>query len=164
MNKSLRIVFACALLFNLASCGGGGGGSSGSTAPSCSSGSSAGSGSASVTALKYTDTVVGTGAAAADGNTLTVNYTGWLYSSTATNNEGTEFGTSGGTPFSFVLGNAGAGGVIPGWNQGLVGMQAGGTRILIIPSSLAYGSCPAPGSPIPPDSALVFQVTLNSIN
>lgn len=166
MNKSLNLILACALLVNLASCGGGGSSSSssGSSASSCSSGSSAGSGSASVTALSYTDTVVGTGPAAVDGNTLTVNYTGWLYSATATNFEGTEFGTSnGGAAFSFVLGNSGVGGVIAGWNQGLVGMQAGGTRVLIIPSSLAYGSCPTPGTPIPPNSALVFQVTLNSI-
>jgi FKBP-type peptidyl-prolyl cis-trans isomerase FkpA len=162
MKKTLHLITACMLSLALTSCGGGGGGSSsnsGSTASSCSAGSSAGTGSSSVTQLTYVDNVVGTGPAAADGDKLTVNYTGYLYNSADTNNEGTNF-TNGTASYTFQLG---AGQVIPGWDQGLVGMQVGGTRTLTIPSSLAYGSCPSPSSPIPPDSALVFVVQLTSI-
>ncbi|MFI4940622.1 MAG: FKBP-type peptidyl-prolyl cis-trans isomerase [Burkholderiales bacterium] len=111
------------------------------------------------TALQVIDTQVGTGSTAANGNTLTVNYTGWLYNATATNFKGTEFDSSpSGQPFSFVLG---AGQVIAGWDQGLVGMKVGGTRTLIIPSSLAYGA--SGNGPIPPNAVLVFSVQLVSI-
>ncbi len=110
------------------------------------------------TTLQVTDTTPGTGAAAASGNTLTVHYTGWLYSATAPNFRGTQFGTSvGSTPFQFQLG---AGQVIAGWDQGMVGMKVGGTRTLIIPSSLGYGSTGAGGGAIPPNAALVFTVEL----
>jgi FKBP-type peptidyl-prolyl cis-trans isomerase FkpA len=160
MKKLLQLIVACACIFNLASCGGGGGSSSSSSAATCSSGSSANSGSSSVTALSYVDNTIGTGPAAIAGNSIAVNYTGYLYESSAANDEGAEFGSSSGIPYQFTLG---AGTVIAGWDQGLVGMKAGGTRTLIIPSSLAYGSCAPVGSNIPPDSALVFSVTLVSI-
>ncbi|MET3108860.1 FKBP-type peptidyl-prolyl cis-trans isomerase FkpA [Oxalobacteraceae bacterium GrIS 2.11] len=161
MSRTLHLFVASMLVFSLASCGGGGNSNSGSTpAIKCNAGSSAGSGSASVTALSYVDTVVGTGPAAAVGNVLTVNYQGWLYNSAAANNQGTLFASSLGTPIPFILG---LGQFNPGWDQGLVGMQAGGTRTLTIPSSLGYGSCPPVGSPIPPNSALVFTVNLVSI-
>jgi len=163
MKKLLNVIIACAFTFNLASCGGGGGSSSSSSTPSsCSSGSSANSGSSSVTSLIINPITPGTGPLAVTGDSLTVNYTGWLYDSSATNFEGTEFDSSlaaGRQPFTFTLG----GNVIAGWNQGLVGVQAGGTYTLTIPSSLGYGSCPAVGSPIPPNSALVFSVTVISI-
>ena len=109
------------------------------------------------TALQTTDTTVGTGATATSGSTLTVNYTGWLYDASAANLHGTQFDTSvGKAPFSFKLGS---GQVIAGWDQGFAGMKVGGTRTLIIPSSLAYGSAGA-GSLIPPNAALVFTVEL----
>ena len=112
------------------------------------------------TQLQVTDTVVGTGATAAAGNTLRVNYTGWLYSATAPDYRGTQFDTSvGRTPFQFRLG---AGQVIAGWDQGLVGMKVGGTRTLIIPRSLGYGSAGA-GTSIPPNAALVFTVDLLAV-
>jgi len=60
------------------------------------------------------------------------------------------------TGFEFIVGN---GNVIPGWDQGLLGMKAGGTRRLVIPSQLAYGSTGS-GSTIPPNSDLVFVVKL----
>lgn len=145
MKNILKIIASILLAASVASCGGGGSSSSATDS----------SGSSSVTTLQVIDTQVGTGAVAAAGNTLTVNYTGWLYNSSAANYEGTEFGSSSGTPFSFKLG---AGQVIAGWDQGLVGMRVGGVRTLIIPSSLAYG---ASGSgPIPPNAALVFSVQL----
>lgn len=98
------------------------------------------------------DAVVGTGPGAQPGDTITVNYTGKLQ-------DGTVFDTSvGKAPYTFVLGS---GAVIPGWDQGLVGMKAGGKRILIIPPSLAYG---AQGiGPIPPNATLSFEVDLVSI-
>ena len=115
---------------------------------------------AAPTQLQVTDSVVGTGTTAAAGNTLRVNYTGWLYSATAPDYRGTQFDTSvGRTPFQFRLG---AGQVIAGWDQGLVGMKVGGTRTLIIPSSLGYGSVGA-GTSIPPNAALVFTVDLLAV-
>jgi len=98
------------------------------------------------------DLVVGTGATAVAGDTLTVNYTGWLA-------DGTQFDTSyGKQPFVFPLG---AGRVIPGWDMGIPGMKVGGKRRLIIPPSLAYGSTAY--GPIPANSTLKFEVELLSI-
>jgi FKBP-type peptidyl-prolyl cis-trans isomerase FkpA len=102
--------------------------------------------------LVVQDTTVGTGAAAEPGDIVTVNYTGKLAN-------GTVFDTSvGKTPFQFTLG---AGQVIPGWDQGLVGMKVGGSRILIIPPSLAYGA--QANGPIPANSTLTFEVDLLSV-
>ena len=110
--------------------------------------------------LQTTDTVVGAGTVAAVGNTLTVHYTGWLYSSTAVNYRGTQFDTSvGKQPFQFKLG---AGLVIAGFDQGLVGMRVGGTRVLIIPSAMGYGAAGVAGL-IPPNSTLVFSVDLLAV-
>lgn len=102
------------------------------------------------------DIVVGTGTEAVVGNTVTVNYTGWLYDPSALNQEGAQFDSSiGRTPFVVTLG---AGSVIKGWEQGLPGMKVGGTRRLVIPPSLAYGDTRTGG--IPPNSTLVFEITL----
>ncbi len=98
------------------------------------------------------DEVVGTGPAAKAGDTLSVHYTGKLQ-------DGTVFDSSAGrAPYTLVLG---AGNVIPGWEQGLVGMQAGGKRLLIIPPSLGYGANDY--GPIPGNSTLVFDVEVVSI-
>lgn len=108
--------------------------------------------SMSQTSLVVQDEQVGQGAAAAPGDTLSVNYTGKLQ-------DGTVFDTSiGRAPFSFVLG---ANQVIQGWEQGLVGMKVGGKRLLIIPPNLGYGA-QAMG-PIPANSTLVFEVDLLSV-
>lgn len=105
-----------------------------------------------VTSLQQTDLTVGSGQAAKDGDCLVVKYYGTLASN------GKEFDqdfteTSG---FAFQLGK---GQVIAGWDQGLVGMKVGGTRRLVIPASLAYGS-QSPSSAIPANSDLVFVVKL----
>jgi FKBP-type peptidyl-prolyl cis-trans isomerase len=104
-----------------------------------------------------TDLTVGTGAEATAGKLLTVNYTGWLYDASQTDGKGQQFDSSiGRGPFTFTLG---AGMVIGGWDQGLVGMKVGGKRRLVIPPELAYGA--AGRSPtIPGNATLVFDVDL----
>ena len=112
-----------------------------------------------VSALTQTDLVVGSGAVAATGNSITVEYTGWLYDATKTDNKGLQFDTSTGrAPFTFTLGS---GQVIAGWDQGLVNLRVGGTRRLLVPPSLAYGT--TRNGPIPANSTLVFDVQLVSI-
>lgn len=102
------------------------------------------------------DLRAGSGAEATSGKVLTVNYTGWLYDASKPDQKGLLIDTSvGGTPLSFTLG---AGQVIPGWDQGLVGLRVGGVRKLVIPSSLAYGSIRR--STIPPYATLIFEVEL----
>jgi FKBP-type peptidyl-prolyl cis-trans isomerase len=101
--------------------------------------------------LQYTDDQVGTGAEATAGKTAVVHYTGWLM-------DGTKFDSSvdRNQPFSFPLG---AGQVIKGWDEGVVGMKVGGKRTLIIPPSLGYGARGA-GGVIPPNATLKFEVQL----
>jgi FKBP-type peptidyl-prolyl cis-trans isomerase FkpA len=109
--------------------------------------------------FSQTDLLVGTGADALTGSTVTVNYTGWLYDATKTDNKGAQFDSSiGRTPFQFTLGT---GQVIRGWDQGIPGMKVGGRRRLVIPPSLAYGSTRS--GPIPPNATLVFDVEMVSI-
>jgi peptidylprolyl isomerase len=104
--------------------------------------------------LGYYDIVTGEGAEAASGMTVLVHYSGWL-------EDGTLFDSSvtRGEPFSLTLG---AGGVIPGWEEGLVGMKVGGKRQLIIPPDLAYGEAGA-GGVIPPNATLIFDIELLEI-
>ncbi len=111
-------------------------------------------------ALQEIDTTVGTGATAAFAKTVTVSYTGWLYDVNAAGFKGTEFDSSSLHTGSFSF-EIGAGSVIAGWDIGVQGMKVGGTRTLIIPSVLGYGST-ANGS-IPANSGLVFTVTLLSV-
>ncbi|MDO8620441.1 MAG: FKBP-type peptidyl-prolyl cis-trans isomerase [bacterium] len=107
----------------------------------------------SVTELLVKDEVVGTGVVAEAGNSVTVNYIGALTNGTifdASANHGTD-------GFTF---NLGAGQVIKGWDQGVVGMKVGGKRILVIPASLAYGDQAVGGGVIPANSTLIFEVEL----
>ncbi|MBP6705020.1 MAG: FKBP-type peptidyl-prolyl cis-trans isomerase [Vicinamibacteria bacterium] len=117
--------------------------------PACGSTSPSDSGSGN---LEIADITVGTGATAVAGDFLTVHYTGSL-------TNGSVFETSvGRAPYSFRLG---AGTVIAGWDQGIVGMRVGGKRRLTIPPSLAYG---AQGSgQIPGNATIRFDVELLSI-
>ena len=104
--------------------------------------------------LIITDLVVGEGDKAEQGQTVTVNYTGTL-------ENGEQFDTSiGRAPFSFPLG---AGRVIKGWDEGVVGMQIGGKRKLTIPPELGYGSRGA-GNVIPPNATLIFEIELLKLN
>jgi FKBP-type peptidyl-prolyl cis-trans isomerase len=104
--------------------------------------------------LVQTDLVVGKGAEAKSGDTVSVHYVGTL-------TNGTEFDSSRkrGTPFVFTLGK---GQVIRGWDQGVTGMKVGGKRKLVIPPVLAYGDH-GMGSVIPPNSTLTFEVELVDI-
>ncbi|MDB5746480.1 MAG: peptidylprolyl isomerase [Massilia sp.] len=106
--------------------------------------------------LQKIDKAVGKGKEAVAGKTVTVHYTGWLYSPKSPKSQGARFDSSvGGEPFTFPLG---AGAVIPGWDQGVSGMKVGGKRTLIIPSALGYGARGA--GPIPPNANLIFDVEL----
>ncbi len=108
--------------------------------------------------LQFEDTVVGSGATAEAGRTVSVHYTGWLYDPTAANQRGRKFDSSKdrGQPFAFPLG---AGHVIRGWDEGVQGMKVGGTRVLVIPPELGYGPRGA-GGVIPPNATLCFEVDL----
>jgi FKBP-type peptidyl-prolyl cis-trans isomerase FkpA len=104
------------------------------------------------------DLTPGTGVAAASGDSLTVDYTGWIFDPAKADDKGLQFDTSiGRTPFVFTLGT---GSVIKGWDQGLVGMKVGGIRRLVIPPSLGYGG--TRNNAIPQNSTLLFEVTLIS--
>jgi FKBP-type peptidyl-prolyl cis-trans isomerase FkpA len=106
-----------------------------------------------------TDLRIGTGDAAAGTVALTVNYTGWLYDPTKTDNKGLQFDTSPpGSPFGFTLGS---GQVIKGWDQGVPGMKVGGLRRLVIPPSLGYGG--TRNNLIPANSTLIFDIELVSV-
>lgn len=138
-------VAAFVAVLSLAGCGGGGGGGS-------SSGTTAVANPAQFTA---TDVVVGTGATASAGKTATVTYTGWLYSATAADHKGTQFDSG---SYTFVVGQ---GQTIQGFDQGVAGMLVGGKRTLLIPSSMGYGA--SGNGAIPPNSGLVFDVTLTAV-
>lgn len=103
--------------------------------------------------LQYFDLVEGDGESPAEGDFVTVDYTGWT-----TDNVKFDSSLDAGVPFTFQLGT---GGVIQGWDEGVADMRVGGTRQLVIPAELAYGDTGA-GAQIPPGATLIFEVTLLS--
>lgn len=105
--------------------------------------------------LRIIDVKPGTGPVPHAGQTVTVNYTGWLF---VDGKKGKKFDSSldRGEPFSFTLGQ---GQVIKGWDEGLATMHVGGKRTLIIPPDLGYGASGA-GGDIPPGATLIFDVEL----
>jgi FKBP-type peptidyl-prolyl cis-trans isomerase FkpA len=114
-----------------------------------------------VNSLEIVDLKAGEGASIAAGQQAVVQYTGWLYEASAPDKKGKEFDSSrrSGEPFRFAVG---AGQVIKGWDQGVVGMKIGSHRRLTIPADLAYGENGA-GGIIPPGATLVFEVELVGI-
>jgi peptidylprolyl isomerase len=106
------------------------------------------------TVLEKKDLITGTGALAAVGDTVTVNYVGALYSN------GKVFDASWNRKQTFTVpGPLGTASVITGWNDGLVGMRVGGRRELIIPPSLAYGAAGEPPT-IPKNATLIFIIDM----
>jgi Tfp pilus assembly major pilin PilA len=106
--------------------------------------------------LEYVDIKTGTGSAAKKGSKVSVEYTGWIASTCK------KFDSSydhKGQAFPLTLGT---GQVIPGFDQGLFGMKAGGTRRLFIPAALAYGAQGQPPT-IPANAILIFDVTMLSV-
>jgi peptidylprolyl isomerase len=105
--------------------------------------------------LRIIDVKPGAGPVPQAGQTVTVNYTGWLF---VDGKKGKKFDSSldRGEPFSFTLGQ---GQVIKGWDEGLATMHVGGKRTLIIPPDLGYGASGA-GADIPPGATLMFEVDL----
>jgi FKBP-type peptidyl-prolyl cis-trans isomerase len=104
------------------------------------------------------DLIVGKGAAAKSGDPVSVQYVGVTY------DDNKEFdaswnGSKPGKAFEFTLGQ---GGVIQGWDQGVVGMKVGGRRKLVIPPDLAYGQQGSPPN-IGPNETLVFEIDLKKI-
>lgn len=104
--------------------------------------------------LKYEDLSTGAGSVAEAGQSVKVHYTGWL-----TNGKKFDSSKDRNDPFVFKLG---ARRVIAGWDEGVQGMQAGGTRKLTIPPHLGYGAGGA-GGVIPSNATLVFEAELLEI-
>jgi FKBP-type peptidyl-prolyl cis-trans isomerase len=109
-----------------------------------------------------TDIVVGTGTEAVVGKTVRVYYTGWVYSTGATDNKGSQFDSNTAGP-GITFPPIGSGQAIKGWDQGIVGMRVGGKRRIVIPPDLAYGLNPPAGSSIPVNATLIFEVELLSV-
>jgi FKBP-type peptidyl-prolyl cis-trans isomerase FkpA len=147
----MRLLSCLVLLAVVASaCGGDDGNGGIPTAPSINVG------------FSTTDLQIGSGAEAVNGRTVSVNYTGWAYSTTAADNKGSQFDTSlqpGRTPFSFVLGTGNA---IQGFHRGVLGMRVGGRRRIVIPPDLAYGNNP-PSTSIRANETLLFEVELLAV-
>lgn len=148
MNRLASFAFAASLALGVPACQKSSSDSGGNTKVTTDAAQKTASG------LGYTILTPGTGAEAKAGQTVRVNYTGWL-------TDGTKFDSSldTGSPFEFELG---AGMVIKGWDEGVVGMKVGEKRKLVIPPALGYGARGA-GGVIPPNATLVFEVDLVSV-
>ena len=147
------LVLGCAL-YGLAACG------DKAAAPPATAGVAAPATPVAIT-LDIHELQPGAGPAIAKGQRAVVNYTGWLYETSAADHKGKEFDSTSnaGHPFSFVVGT---GTVIKGWDQGVLGMKVGEQRRLTIPPDLGYGDTGA-GGVIPPGAALIFDVELTAI-
>jgi FKBP-type peptidyl-prolyl cis-trans isomerase FkpA len=113
----------------------------------------------SVGVFTLTDVVIGTGATAVAGSSVTVTYAGWLYDTGKPNGKGAQF-DPGNTPLSFVITD---GQYLPAFEQAVVGMRVGGQRRVILPPAQAYGANPPAGSIIPTNATLVFEIILTAV-
>ncbi len=109
--------------------------------------------------LQYEELTVGEGASASAGQHVSVHYTGWLRNEDGSPGKKFDSSKDRNQPFQFPLG---AGHVIRGWDEGVQGMQVGGSRRLIIPAELGYGARGAGGA-IPPNATLIFDVELLAV-
>lgn len=159
MKSMLQIIASVACTLALTACGGGSNNTA-TTTPTVAQ-----------PEFKQSDNPVGTGAVAANNDLLAINYTGWLYDASKADFKGAKIDSSidRGTPLTFTLGT---GQQLPGWDQGLVGMRAGGKRTLILPASLAFGATARDAiaqvgtnvyAPIPANSPLIYEVQLISV-
>lgn len=109
--------------------------------------------------LIKSDIVEGKGQLAGLGSTVTIHYTGWLYSPKSPKLRGNKFDSSvDGAPFTFKLGS---GAVIKGWDEGVRGMRVGGKRQLIVPASMGFGKDGL--GPVPSTANLLFEVELMDV-
>src|SRR5688572_3945341 len=109
-----------------------------------------------------TDLRVGTGAEATTSRAVAVNYTGWTYSTTATDNKGTQFDSSlspGRSPLVLTP----PWNVIQGFSMGINGMRVGGVRRVVIPPNLGYANNPPPNSVIRANETLLFEIELMAV-
>ncbi|MDY0974351.1 FKBP-type peptidyl-prolyl cis-trans isomerase [Massilia sp. CFBP9012] len=143
MKLKFPLIAAFAAMLALTACGGGG---SDDNKPAVSSPAT----------LTKTDITVGTGAEAITGKRVSTQYVLWLYNDKATDFKGARL-EAGDLP-AYVIGS---GRVIPGYDQGVIGMKVGGKRTVLIPSNQAYG--PAGNGPIPGNSGLVYEITLTKV-
>ena len=164
-----RTISVLSLVLLLSACGGGGDGAGNSAAGDAGEPESAANESAApdYSAIESVEIVPGltmkmlqegSGAVAESGQTAVVHYTGWLYDESAANNRGNKFDSSVDRDMHFEF-PLGAGRVIRGWDQGVVGMKVGEIRELTIAPEMAYGDRQV-GALIPPGSTLVFEVEL----
>lgn len=107
-----------------------------------------------VTGVAVEDLVVGQGETVQSGDTISVHYVGTL-----TNGQVFDSSRDRNEPFTFTIGQ---GGVIKGWDEGLIGMKVGGTRRLTISPEYGYGDRGI--GPIPPNSTLIFEVELLNVS
>lgn len=143
MKLKFPLIAAFVALLSLTACGGGSDSSPPAVNPN------------NPTALVKTDNVLGTGAEAVNGKTATITYTLWLYSASAADHKGAQRESN---SFSFVLGSPN---IIPGFQQGVLGMKVGGKRTVEVPASLGYGA--QGGNGIPGNNGLVFEITLTKV-
>ncbi|MFT7776275.1 FKBP-type peptidyl-prolyl cis-trans isomerase [Roseateles sp.] len=151
LSRRSALLLALSASLGLAACGGGGGdaGTPVNQDPNGWSG---------VTALKTTDTVVGTGTAIETGKLASVAYTGWIYDARVADTKGTKIDSNvDAAPLSFVVGSNA---LISGFEQGVVGMKPGGKRTVTMPASMAYGSAGKAPS-VPANAALVFDIVMD---
>ncbi len=106
---------------------------------------------AAASGLHYKDEIMGEGTPVTNGSNVSVHYWGWLPN-------GTLFDSSQGSgPLTFTVGAAD---LIAGFQEGVLGMRPGGSRLLLIPPHLGYGERGAGNGAIPPNAWLVFRMQL----
>ena len=143
MKLKFPLIAAFAAMLALTACGGGSDGPSGPVV-------------SSPAALTKTDNTVGTGAEAVTGKTVTTQYTLWLYNDKVADFKGTRLESGNLRPYV-----VGSGTVIPGYDQGVIGMKVGGKRTVLIPANQAYGA--NGNGPVPPNSGLVYEIVLTKV-